>query len=354
MSASRKTGRTETLLQRARRAGTPLIEGESATFVWRGSRPPGLIGDFNDFDEDRPVELGESAPGVWSATLTLPREAYVEYAFVRRGTRVPDPLNRRTSPDGFGNRNHYFYMPGARPAPLARRRPHVPAGRVTRHRVETDGYAAGDTREVHLYRPPTGGPWPLVVVFDGSEYLRRARLPAIVDNLIAQNHIRPLALALVAGGGRNRLVEYGCNDATVAFVLDSVLPLARAKLDLMDPDAAPGSYGVVGASLGGVSALYLALRAPAIFGHVLSQSGAFSYHGHDHVIFDLVRYLPVAPLRVWLDAGVFENLRPGNERLRELLTARGYPVHYREFPGGHNFVAWRNDVGRGLEWLFGA
>jgi hypothetical protein len=31
----------------------------------------------------------------------------------------------------------------------------------------------------------------------------------------------------VAGGGHNRLVEYGCNDATVTFVLDGVLPLAR-------------------------------------------------------------------------------------------------------------------------------
>jgi hypothetical protein len=49
---------------------------------------------------------------------------------------------------------------------------------------------------------------------------------------------------------------------------------------------------------------------------------------------------------------VFENLRPGNERLRELLTARGYPSTTANSRRAQ-LVAWRNDVSRG-EWLFGA
>jgi len=27
-------------------------------------------------------------------------------------------------------------------------------------------------------------------------------------------------------------------------------------------------------------------------------------------------------------------------------------VRYREYSGGHNYPAWREDVWRGLEWLF--
>jgi enterochelin esterase-like enzyme len=39
--------------------------------------------------------------------------------------------------------------------------------------------------------------------------------------------------------------------------------------------------------------------------------------------------------------------------MRDLLLGRGYDVTYREFNAGHNYPAWRDDVWRGLEALFG-
>jgi enterochelin esterase family protein len=40
--------------------------------------------------------------------------------------------------------------------------------------------------------------------------------------------------------------------------------------------------------------------------------------------------------------------------MAKLLTRKGYEVTYREYNGGHNYPAWRDDVWRGLETLFGA
>jgi len=34
------------LLARATHAGTPLTEGDTATFVWQGERAPAIMGDF--------------------------------------------------------------------------------------------------------------------------------------------------------------------------------------------------------------------------------------------------------------------------------------------------------------------
>lgn len=342
-----------TLEQRARAEGTPVIEGDTATFVWRGRGPVSVSGDFRDWSGE-PVPLEQVGPNLWAHTLTLPRDSYVEYAFQdARGRRVKDPLNKRLVPNGFGDFNHCFYMPESQPTPLAQRRRDVPRGTVTRHSVETQELCVGPQRTVHLYAPPVSEPCPLVVVFDGPDYLRRAKLPTLVDNLIAQGRIRPIALAMVANGGPARTVEYACSEATLAFVLDSVLPLARQELNLVDETHAPGVHGVLGASLGGLISLYVGLRAPGVFGNVLAQSGAFSVWGRDFVVFDLARRAPARPLSVWMDCGHFEALLEGNQRMLPVLQEAGHHAEFREYHGGHNYSAWRDEVWRGLEWLFG-
>lgn len=175
------------------------------------------------------------------------------------------------------------------------------------------------------------------------------RLATIVDNLVAERRVRPFAMALLEQGGRARVVEYACSDATLELLLGRLLPFARERLDLV---AARGAHGTLGSSMGGLMALYAALRAPEIFGWVASQSGAFSLGGRDQVVFDLLRALPRRPLRVWMDVGHLELLQPVNRRMQRALRARGYDVAYREYHAGHNWTAWRDDVWRGLEAFF--
>ncbi len=341
-----------TLLKRALSEGTPVIEGESATFVWRGRRPLFVSGDFQNW-EGEPQPLEQVEPGLWAYTLELPRDSYVEYALQdARGQRVKDPLNEHLVPNGFGDFNHFFHMPESQPTPLAQRQRGVPAGSVVRHRVETREFCVGRERSVHLYAPPTSEPCPLVVVYDGPDYLKRAKLTTLVDNLIAQGRIRPVALALLANGGTSRTVEYSCSEATLRFVLDLVLPLARSELNLVDEQGEPGVHGVLGASLGGVMALYTGLRVPEVFGKVLSQSGAFSVWDRDFNVFQLAPHPLARPLDIWLDCGHFEPLAEGNHRSLPLLQASGHRAEYREYHCGHSYPAWRDDVWRGLEALF--
>jgi enterochelin esterase family protein len=99
--------------------------------------------------------------------------------------------------------------------------------------------------------------------------------------------------------------------------------------------------------------LYVGLRAPEVFGHVLSQSGAFSVWNHDFVVFDLARVASSRPLEVWMDCGHFEVLTEGNQRMLPVLQQSGHRAEYRQYHGGHNYSAWRDNVWRGLEWLFG-
>jgi len=339
------------LLARARQSH-PIIDGDRVTFVWSGDQAPQLIGDTTGWQWGSPIDLAQVGPGIWAHTLTLPQDAYLEYAFWDGQQRVADPLNRNTTPDGLGNENNYFYMPGAAPTTLTRRRRNVPHGTITRHVLENDFLLAGKRRTVLLYQPPTAEPCPLLVVLDGQDYRRRAKIANVVDNLIAEGRIRPIALALPYHGGGARAVEYACSEATLGFLLYDLLALARRELNLVDVQDNPGAYGILGASMGGLMALYAGLRAPEVFGRVLSQSGAFAMTEHTSVVFDLVRHGPVPPLRVWMCAGRYEWLLDCNRRMHELLAERGYDVVYDEYSGGHNYPSWRDRLGRGVEMLF--
>lgn len=342
---------SEPTLQRLIRENNPLIEGETAVFLWRGNTAPLLIGDFNDWNESKSPEFSNLSPGLWAAALNFTPDTYMEYTFVMNGERIRDPYNHRRIPNGLGQVNHFFYMPGARRSALRRRRPGIDRGTITRHHLTHPLFAFGQ-RNVHLYRPPVAGSCPLLIVFDGKDYLRRASLPAIVDNLIAARRIRPLALAMVENAGPLRTVEYTCSEAAIGYIFNAVLRTAQTELDLTDPQTSQGTYGVLGASLGGLMALFTGLRMPSIFGKVLSQSGAFGFGEHRFALWDLIRGDAPLPSQIWMTAGRYEWLLQSNREMADLLRKRGANLTFTEFSAGHNYTAWGNTLAAGLEICF--
>lgn len=344
---------SSTLLEHAQKYGAPIIDENTATFIWQGKRPPRLMGDFTLWHQGSPVEMKAAGPDLWTYTLELPTDAYIEYVYRDGDQRFLDPLNKYVVPNGMGKINNYFGMPQYRPTELARRKRGAPKGKTVRQVLKTEGFLSSPERVAYFYQPPVDGPVPLVVVWDGFDYLRRARLPVIVDNLVLQKRIRPVALAMVQNGGLARLQEYSCSDVTLGFLQSVVLPTAQKLLNLSQET---GSYGVMGASMGGLMALYTGYRLPEIFGKVLSQSGAFTVITQDTVIYDLIQNGIKKPLRIWMDIGKYDfgSLTRANPRMLEILRGRGYDVTYREYPAGHNYPAWRDNVWRGLEHLFGS
>lgn len=350
---------SESTIRRALEAGNPIIQSNRATLIWEGEFAPHLISDVSGWEEKpRPFKRVSTSAKfdlpIWSCSLILPRDAYVEYAFYNPLTqeKALDPLNQQTVNNGVGSRNNFFYMPETRPSAFSIRRTDVPTGTLTRYRVDAGFLEDDSKRAVYLYKPPTQAPVPLLIVYDGQDYLQRGKLATIVDNLIADKRIRPIALAFLQNGKGRRTVEYFCSDATLLWLEQAVLPLARKHLKLINIGEHPGAYGVLGASASGLMSLYTGLRMPEIFGKILCQSGVFSLDGRDLAVVDLIRYSHARDIKIWMDVGTLDELLEDNRRMIALLDKRQYNVTYREFSAGHNYTAWRDDVWRGLEEMF--
>jgi enterochelin esterase-like enzyme len=355
------------LLTRAKREGTPLLDvaGDhaTATFVWQGESAPQLIGDFNGWGwgQDGPAKLAPVAPDLWTHTVRLPRDAYIEYIYTPDYTqgeaRLYDPLNRRKVTNGLGKFNNHFTMPDRQHTPLTRVKRGQARGTLTKHTIKHEFIVVGGERDVWLYAPPnTRKAVPLLVVWDGRDYLKRARLVEIVDNLITQGGIQPIALALVDNARHARFVEYHHGEAALMLLHELVLPLARDQLNLIDPAKKRGTWGVLGASMGGLMALYTALRLPHLFGRVISQSGAFQFTlgEADSLAVWMIKHMPRPPgLKIWQDVGVLEWLLENKRAIHKMLQEHHYDVTCREHAGAHNYTSWSDQLPDALMTMFG-
>jgi enterochelin esterase-like enzyme len=344
---------TKAIIDKLEENGNPIIEGNRAMIYWHGGDPPVLASDFSFWESGEPIVLSKVGKNLWVHELELPSDAYIEYAFFKDKTRVLDPLNRRVIPNGLGNYNNYFGMPDYKPTEWINHTQGIPHGKVFSAALPTYYMIAGKYRKVYFYQPPVNEPVPLIVVYDGAEYNFRARLSDMLDNLIAANRVQPAALAMVCNSPKIRPIEYCCTDLTVQFILQILIPTANQKLNLLDPSKHPGSFGILGSSMGGLMSFYTALRAPQIFGKALAQSSAFTFNNFDFVVWDLLKGTKAKKVNFWIDCGKYEMLLASNRNMTAAMQKRGWKFVYREHSGGHNYPSWRDNLPDGLEYLFG-
>jgi len=69
---------TGSMLKRLKTEPNPIIDENTATFVWKGKTPPFLVGDFTGWDAENPATMVKISPGVWTYQITLPPDAYIE------------------------------------------------------------------------------------------------------------------------------------------------------------------------------------------------------------------------------------------------------------------------------------
>jgi enterochelin esterase family protein len=375
--------------RRSAAAASPQTQMVLATFLWRGAeRGVRLLGSPAG-DHDDLYRLGDS--DVLYRSYRIPASTRLSYQLApdvpaldaepmqrRRAilaTAQRDPLNPRAFPaDGIDvfQQKSVLELSAAPPQPWIARHAGVPAGTVTRHRIESR--LLGETREVYLYQPAPaqpgssetpGGNDALLVVFDAHAYLTLVPTPTILDNLMHDGLLPRTAALIVANpDAQARATQLPPNPAFADFLAQELLPWAQSR----GVRAAAASTVVAGSSYGGIAAAYAGLRHPERFGLVLSQSGSYWWAPGaspaappDQAGWLIREYAaaPKLPLRFYLEAGLFEQGRGAvdifhtTRDMRDVLRAKGYPVAHAEFASGHDYLQWRGTLACGLMALIG-
>ncbi len=382
-------------------AGTPLIEAPDsesgtvlATFLWR--EPAELDNVLllewltgREFHEKKMDRL----PGtdVWFKSLRVRDDLRTSYNMAPNDslkTRAEetdwparfanwrlDPLNKtplldpdaEVRGDARSESTSVLEMPNAPVQPWIVRNEAAPKGTLEHHRFTST--ILKNERDIWVYRPASDpGPEPaLVVTFDGEGAVDVLRQPTVYDNLAASGKVLPFYGLMV--GNVDRGGELPCNPKFLEMLTSELLPWLAEHLGVT---FSAERTVVGGASYGGLAAMYAGLYAPTTFGRVVSQSGSFWWkpdpmnEEHPPRLGDAGDYawlpaqaatLPIGDLEVWMEVGTLENRGHGelgptqvsaNRHMRDVLIARGVPVFYSEYVGGHDWACWRDSLAEGI------
>ncbi|WP_435610138.1 alpha/beta hydrolase-fold protein [Streptomyces sp. C10-9-1] len=324
--------------------------GWDTLFLWRGG--PGSV-VFESWSEPVPLRRW-GGTDCWYARVRMPGRLRVTYRFDTEEGAYGDPLN----PVGVGGEQSVAATPDTPPQPDW---PLFGPGDVLPLPAARIRWAPGGPlgrRTVRLH--PVGGGGPLVLLLDGDDWLHLHPAAAAFDHAVARGAVPPVTLVFLPA--RDREAEFGCRTELWEAVRDDLLPRVA---DLEVP-ADTGRLVVAGQSLGGLSALYAALRFPGLVTRLACQSGSFWWGGEvdpadplgGPVGGDAAALLRRGPdlsgLRAAFDVGRHEAaMLPHCEAVEELARRAGATVRVGRADSGHDRAGWRGALLRDVAWALG-
>ena len=260
--------------------------------------------------------------------------------------------------------------------------------RIAAERLSPLESRLGETRIIDVYLPEgyastTDATYPVLYANDGQD-METMGLAGTLDTLQRSGRITPVIV--VAVHARERVLDYGTAYVPNAqglgaraerygqFLISELMPAIDARYRTRR-DAA--QTGIMGWSLGGLSAFDLAWRRPDRFGQVGVFSGSFWWRTDDssvaarqtsRIMHRRVRETPGRPpLRIWLQTGLQDESadRDGNglidsiqdtEELIAELEGKGYrrgrDVVHLTVEGAHDLPTWKRLLPEWLTWAF--
>lgn len=331
----------------------PKLLDDHVRFRFAPGDMSGVVGVSLDCDSVIPGGREFSRVGdVWELALPRPELQRIEYRFIVTrpveggvaAETILDPDNSVVVETAFGSRS-VMHMPGyAVPSWLS-----APSVVGVFAPMTLEGETADDV-PVTVWAPEgtEGQALPLLIVNDGPEYDQLASITQYSGAMIASGVLPPHRLALA-----HPVLRDGWYSGSPRY-LRTIAGQGFSRLAEQAPLAGPAV--VMGASLGGLTALLVGLLDVDEIGGVFSQSGSFFQTKHDdqesswkyfgrisrRVQEILDARSTARPLRIGLTCGALEENAANNRDIAAALRRAGHDVTHHEVPDLHNYTAWRD------------
>ena len=229
-------------------------------------------------------------------------------------------------------------------------------GRGTVFRSRFPSQVGGSWRDYHVYLPDCygqdGRAYPVIYLIHGSiqsdSHWLDLGLARYADDAIASGRYPPF-IAIMPYSGKMGNISSGGWKSIEGITLDYLLPYIDVRYCTWS-DKAGRSIG--GISRGGYWALEIAFSHPELFSAVSGHSSHLRFET------DPAKYNPLATytdadlstIRIWLDRGEKDFLRPGQDQLHQNLDQAGIPHEYSVNAGGHSDAYWAEHLAEYLDW----
>jgi enterochelin esterase family protein len=315
--------------------------------------------------------------GVWEFTTAaaVPPGAF-RYAIMVDGVRTLDPVNTRTSESNTAMWSMFFVRGIANEEVKD-----VPHGAVAE--VFYLSSVLKTTRRMHIYTPPGyeagNAKYPVFYLLHGAgdtddAWTSVGRAGFILDNLIAAKQAVPMIVVMPAGhqpaapglqpraAGPAAPPAGAVNPFTQEFLAD-VMPYVERHYRVI---ADRPHRAIAGLSMGGMQTLDIAFRELATFAYIgVYSSGAALGGGRGaapappppdwaavHQADLDNASLKAGTKLVWLATGVDDRLIANTRTTVEILRQHGFQPEFKETPGAHTWLVWRDYLQQFVPRLF--
>ena len=359
-----------------RRIAFRIVAPQAQSVRLTGSDIPALAGPGRGATAPSgppPGQMTKDENGVWEATIGPIDPGAYRYNFNVDGVTVLDPRSPSVS-ESNTNVWSLVYVPGSDFMDTKQ----VPRGAVAS--VTYYSTALKRFRRMHVYTPPGyelgKGKFPVFYLLHGAgdcddSWTSVGRAGFILDNLIAAKKAKPMIVVMPAGhtsaAGFGAMGAAPLDEFTQDFVTD-IMPYVEKHYRVFTGRA---SRAIAGLSMGGSQTMNIAFLNLAKFTYigVFSSGASLGGAGRGGPAATTGQAAPPdwetihkadldnpalkkGTKLIWLSTGKDDGLIANTRTTVEMLKKHGFNPVFKESPGAHTWINWRNYLNEFAPQLF--
>jgi enterochelin esterase-like enzyme len=305
-------------------------------------------------------DMIKNGEGIWEVTTDSLSEGFHYYSVIIDGVPVADPASKTFY--GMGRMASGIEVPfkGDRYYDIR----NIPHGEIRIKRYFSNVTHAW--RDFYMYTPPgydknINEKYPVLYILHGggedqSGWAMQGKTDVIIDNLIADRKAKPMIVVMPDGNFPLRGFSEEALKIFEKELLQSIIPFVednyRVKTD-------PNSRALAGLSMGGIQTLYAGMRNTDLFSYLgvfssgwLSGQKELSDPQYDFVKSN-AEMINNNLKQLWISQGGKEDIAWKNcQTMLSRFDELKIKYNYSEYPGGHTWPVWRNNLFNFAQTLF--
>ena len=316
-------------------------------------------------DLGKKYDMEKDTSGTWTVTTDSIGEGFHYYSLLIDGVAVADPSSETFY--GMGRMASGIEIPFAGGGYYALR--NVPHGDIRIKKYFSK--ITNSWRQFYIYTPPgydsnTTAKYPVLYILHGGGedergWAMQGKTDLILDNLIAEQKAKPMLIVMPdANIGVGGFSSGGIESALKLFETEmkqAVIPFVEKNYRTLN-DA--GSRALAGLSLGGLHTLYTGINNTDVFAYLGVFSSGWILPMMNNFANDQYAFVKDNADKInrnlkvfWFSEGGKEDIayKNGQIMLGKLDDLKIKHTYY-EYPGGHSWPVWRNDLYNFAQLLF--
>jgi len=311
-------------------------------------------------DLGRKYDMNKTEEGIWQVTTDSLGEGFHYYSLLIDGVAIADPASETFY--GMGRMASGIEIPFKGDDYYTIK--NVPHGDIRIKRYYSE--VTNSWREFYMYTPPgygnTDQEYPVLYLMHGGGedqrgWATQGKTDIILDNLIAEEKAEPMIIVMVDGNipapafGESSLIlfEKELTEAVIPFVENNYRTKTGAE-----------NRALAGLSMGGIQTLYAGIYNTDIFSSLGVFSSGWIIGAHNEISGAQYEFMGKNADKInnnlnhfWISMGGKEDIAWKNcQVMMAKFDELNIDYTYSEYPGGHTWPVWRNNLYNFAQLLF--